>query len=153
MRLSLLRSTGISFFLLIAHILSAQGIGSGPSEKVLQPTNYALVVGVSDYVHLPPLMYADDDAFLFAEYLVNSNSCKKSDVRLLTDSAATKPIFFKELKRILDKSQSGDKVFIYFAGHGDVENAIETGFYYFTIANLTTIQVPMRLISAYWKGM
>src|SRR5688572_17639625 len=66
--------------------------------------NLALVVGISSYPHLGRLLYADDDANLFADYLVNEKICDKKDVTLLIDSVATKANFFKELRKLLDKS-------------------------------------------------
>ena len=89
---------------------------------------YALVVGISSYPNLNRLLYADDDAYLFADYLVNQKICEKRNVRILIDSVATKANFFKELRKILDSTASNDRIFIYFAGHGDVENDIESGF-------------------------
>lgn len=90
--------------------------------------NMALVVGISSYPNIKQLLYADDDAYLFADYLVNEKICAKNNVILLIDSIATKANFFKELKRLLDRAQANDRIFIYFAGHGDVEIEIESGF-------------------------
>ncbi|MEO7922405.1 MAG: tetratricopeptide repeat protein [Chitinophagaceae bacterium] len=90
--------------------------------------SFALVVGISSYPNINRLLYADDDAYLFSDYLVNQKICEKKDVTLLIDSVATKANFFKELRKILDKTGTNDRIFIYFAGHGDVENDIESGF-------------------------
>ncbi len=90
--------------------------------------NLALVVGISSYPNINRLLYADDDAMLFADYLVSEKICEKNNVVRLIDSVATKANFFKELRRFLDRSQLGDRIFIYFAGHGDVETDIESGF-------------------------
>src|SRR5438270_3347137 len=91
-------------------------------------TNYALVVGISYYASIPHLLYANDDADLFANYLVQEQICDRKNVVKLTDSMATQARFYKELKHLMDQTTSGDRVFIYFAGHGDVENDIESGF-------------------------
>lgn len=96
------------------------------SDSILR--NFALVVGISSYPNINRLLYADDDAYSFADYLVDQKICKKNDVTLLIDSIATKANFFKELRKLLDKSGDNDRVFIYFAGHGDVESDIESGF-------------------------
>ena len=90
--------------------------------------SYGLVVGISSYPNIKRLLYADDDAYLFADYLVNSHICRKENVVRLIDSVATQANFYKELKKILNKVNSNDRVFIYFAGHGDVETDIESGF-------------------------
>ena len=90
--------------------------------------NYALVIGISKYQNIISLKYADDDAYLFSKYLIDEEICKRNNISLLVDSNATKGNIYKELYKIKDKIKSGDKVFIYFAGHGDVENDIESGF-------------------------
>jgi tetratricopeptide (TPR) repeat protein len=90
--------------------------------------NFALVVGISTYQNIPRLNFADDDAYAFAEYLVNNHICQKNNVVKLIDSVATTANFYKELKKLLTKAQGNDRIFIYFAGHGDVENDIESGF-------------------------
>lgn len=91
-------------------------------------TNYALVVGISKYANIPSLNYAADDADLFADYLINEQICQKKNVIKLIDSSATIGEFYKELKELKNIGTENDRVFIYFAGHGDVENDIETGF-------------------------
>ena len=58
----------------------------------------------------------------------NNKICQKENISLLVDSDATTAGFFRELKRIMAQAKNGDRVFIYFAGHGDVEAEIETGF-------------------------
>src|SRR5258706_13899947 len=78
--------------------------------------NLALVVGISSYPNINHLLYADDDAWLFSDYLVNEKICEKKNVILLIDSMATKANFFKELRRLLDRAQNVDGIFIYFAG-------------------------------------
>jgi len=96
------------------------------SDSIRQ--NFALVVGISTYPNINRLLYADDDAYLFSDYLVNQKICEKKNVTLLIDSVATKANFFKELRKLLDRTGTNDRIFIYFAGHGDVENDIESGF-------------------------
>lgn len=107
---------------------SARGLVVAKNNKDTILRNLALVVGISSYPNINRLLYADDDAYSFAEYLTNQKICAKNDITLLVDSAATKANFFKELRKLLDKSTNTDRVFIYFAGHGDVENDIESGF-------------------------
>lgn len=121
-----------SFLFFISLTAASQPGMRGGSTTAINPDsitrNLALVVGISSYPNINRLLYADDDANLFADYLVNEKICAKQDVTILIDSVATKANFFKELRKLLDKSQASDRVFIYFAGHGDVENDIESGF-------------------------
>jgi protein O-mannosyl-transferase len=117
-------------FLIFTNLCSGQIRGGVVTAENSQSItrNLALVVGISSYPNLNRLLYADDDANLFADYLINEKICDKKDVTILIDSVATKANFFKELRKLLDRSGSNDRVFIYFAGHGDVENDIESGF-------------------------
>jgi tetratricopeptide (TPR) repeat protein len=89
---------------------------------------YALVVGISSYQNIRPLKYADDDAYLFSKFLLDQNICTSNSLYLLIDSNATTANFYRDLKKILYKVKNNDKVFIYFAGHGDVETDLESGF-------------------------
>jgi len=91
-------------------------------------STYALVVGISGYQNIKPLKYADDDAYLFSQFLINENICNKDKLYLLVDSLATTANFYRDLKKILYKVKSNDRVFLYFAGHGDVETELESGF-------------------------
>ena len=43
-------------------------------------STYALVVGISAYQNIKPLKYADDDAYLFSQFLINENiTAEKGD--------------------------------------------------------------------------
>jgi protein O-mannosyl-transferase len=91
-------------------------------------TSYALVVGISNYLNINPLMYADDDADAFATWLIEQEICERKNVKRLIDSQATAANFYLELERFLNKARANDRLYIYFAGHGDVENKIQAGF-------------------------
>lgn len=124
------KSFFLPFLLFVVFSGYTQDRGLGTTSTVTDSIkrNLALVVGISSYPNINRLLYADDDANLFADYLVNEKICEKKDVTVLIDSVATKANFFKELRKLLDRSGPSDRVFIYFAGHGDVENDIESGF-------------------------
>jgi tetratricopeptide (TPR) repeat protein len=113
----------ILIVLLSKSLLYAQESNLVPIKKT-----YALVVGISKYKNIISLRYADDDARLFAKCLIDQQICKKENISLLIDSAATTSSFYKELSLIKNKIKPNDKLFIYFAGHGDVETEIESGF-------------------------
>lgn len=91
---------------------------------------YALVFGVSDYKKITDLLYADDDAFMFKEFLINNNLVKNNEkfLRFYTDSNATRSNFFSSLGYILARVHENDNVFIYFAGHGDIQMDIDLGY-------------------------
>ena len=126
----MLRKPLLLLLLLFLFIVSLAQRGSSEDEAASNATgnSYALVVGISSYPNINRLLYADDDAHAFADFLVNHGICEKNNVTKLIDSVATKANFYKELKKLMNKTVENDRVFIYFAGHGDVETDIESGF-------------------------
>lgn len=109
-------------------LLSKSPLYAQESNLVPIKKTYALVVGISKYKNIISLRYADDDARLFAKCLIDQQICKKENISLLIDSVATTSSFYKELSIIKNKIKPNDKLIIYFAGHGDVETEIESGF-------------------------
>lgn len=92
---------------------------------------YALVIGISNYKNITQLNFADDDAESVRDFLINTRIVKRpGDVQLLIDSMATKAQIYGELSKISAKIKPGDndRVFIYFAGHGDNDMETEQGY-------------------------
>ena len=69
---SILTFMGVCIFLLR---LQAQSDSRGPTPLNIEdnPSGnvYALILGISDYPHLPKLRFADDDAILFKNFLTS----------------------------------------------------------------------------------
>ncbi len=108
-----------------------RGIKPTGNAKTTWGDTYALVVGISGYKSITQLNYADDDAEAFRDFLVNAKIVKDAnDVRLLIDSVATKAQIYSELRKISAKVKpnNNDRVFIYFAGHGDNDMETEQGY-------------------------
>lgn len=86
----------------------------------------ALVVGISDYQNedIPDLRFAHKDAELFAEYLKDGNGggLDPEKITILLNEEATAGKFISALYGLLEQSEEGDNVIIYFSGHGDVES-------------------------------
>jgi protein O-mannosyl-transferase len=121
------RIWGIILLLLTVHSNAQRGGEVIDIDDSVQ-TSYALVVGISNYLNINPLMYADDDAESFAAWLIEQEICERKNVTRLIDSQATAANFYLELQRFLNKTKANDRLYIYFAGHGDVENKIQAGF-------------------------
>ena len=91
---------------------------------------FALIVGVSKYKYIRPLSYADKDAEMFRDYLKSpaGGSVKNDNIFCLLNEEAICSNFwtkgFQWLKA--KKLRSGDRLFIYLAGHGDAVAAGET---------------------------
>ena len=95
---------------------------SARQNKALPGETYAIVVGISSYHYIKPLNYADRDADLFTD-LLRSAVCgpiKEENLFLLKNDSANAGNFWSALLRICNKDlHKGDRVYIYFAGHGD----------------------------------
>ena len=108
--------------------LSAQekGVSPVPSSKGNSTgTTRAVVVGISDYKdeQIPDLRYADRDAEGFVSWLRSPAGLSLPDTNLifLKNANATTAQMVVSLDWLIESSQSGDRAFIYFSGHGDVE--------------------------------
>lgn len=84
---------------------------------------YALIMGVSHYKNpeIPTLKYAHRDALVLENYLSESG-VKEDHIFTFVNEQATAAAFWSTLNYILEKITDGDRLIIYFSGHGDVEN-------------------------------
>lgn len=99
--------------------------GSTTGEKA---NTYALIIGISKYQNFTSLKYADRDAQAFYSYLVSGSGEKidSSNIRLLLNENARAGDIWRDLGWLSRKAmKQGDRVFIYFSGHGDAANAEE----------------------------
>ncbi len=113
---------------LICFCLIAQNRGAivTNTNATVSGKTYALIVGISNYKELPKLEYADADAVAFASYLRKSLS-DTSGIVLMTNQNANKVNVISALVDFKKKATKGDKVYFYFAGHGDIETEISNG--------------------------
>lgn len=115
------------FFLLIfslsvnAQEIDTRGAVSASNTTIAKGQTWAIVVGISDYLYLPKLQFAHRDAEIFAGYLIDEQKVPADNVRLYLNNRATANNVVSEFKQILEKVKTGDKVYFYFAGHGDNE--------------------------------
>jgi tetratricopeptide (TPR) repeat protein len=88
-------------------------------------STYAVVVGISDYQDegIPDLRFADKDAEAFANFLRSpaGGELDEHHLKLMTNEQVTLGKFDAALWWLVDECKEGDKVIIYFSGHGDVE--------------------------------
>lgn len=81
----------------------------------------AVVIGVSEYPQMDTkkqLDYAHKDAALFHNYLLQAFA--PTDIILLTNKEATANNAQLYIDEYIKKSENGDELIIFFAGHGDV---------------------------------
>ncbi len=97
-----------------------------PAPRPSIPRSYALVVGISNYQNLKPeqqLRYAERDAESMFSILISTEggNFPAENVHLLTGAKATLANLKRELEEWLPSvTKDGDRVLIYFAGHGFV---------------------------------
>ena len=84
---------------------------------VVHAENHALLIGIGKYKHTtlegPPY----DVAALF-ESLTTQYDFKKENVHTLVNEEAVKSRILQEFKLLTHRTRPGDRVFIYFSGHG-----------------------------------
>lgn len=92
-----------------------------------QPKTYAVIIGISSYENpsIRPLVYAHKDAQLFAQWLQApaGGSLPDSQLRVLLNERATIAAIYNALDWLKQQCRPGDKAYIYFSGHGDLETA------------------------------
>jgi len=111
--------------------LYAQQKGVSPlssnNHQLTTNHTYAVVVGISDYQDrgIPDLRFADKDAEAFANFLRSpfggNNALANDRIKVLRNQEATAGNVAAALDGLLEKVKEGDRVIIYFSGHGDVE--------------------------------
>ena len=96
------------------------------AETAVKGDSYAIIFGVSNYPGLPPLKYADKDAALFRDFLTTpaGGSVKAENIFFRINEDAKAAEFNIQARKWLKnkKFKEGDRVYIYFSGHGDALN-------------------------------
>jgi len=128
----LLLSLTISFSC-AASLAQTRGGSVSNADTTKNPGNtYAVVVGISKYTYIKPLLYADEDAKLFKGFLKSpaGGNVKEDNIyMLLNEEAKAANFWVKGMAWLREKHlKAGDKLYIYLAGHGD---AIDKDEYFF----------------------
>lgn len=92
----------------------------------VQGTSRALVIGISNYKSINSLSYADRDARIFYQYLLSKGGggFLKNNVDTLYNEQATAINVWIKIDKLVKESNAGDKVYIYFSGHGEYNDAM-----------------------------
>ncbi len=94
--------------------------------QIKNPKSYALVIGISKYndPNITSLNYAHLDAQAYAQFCTSPDGLNipEDQMRLLTNEKATYWNITDGLYWLKTKAQKDDLVYIYFAGHGDMES-------------------------------
>ncbi|MBL7776775.1 MAG: tetratricopeptide repeat protein [Chitinophagales bacterium] len=123
----------LTWFCICSGLLSAQTTERGAVVTNTSTTAtgkvYALIVGVSKYTEVTPLKFADRDALAFADFLKSKagGNVPTDNIRVYTNEDANRANIIDELYNLKSTVQSGDLLYFYFAGHGDIEQELSEG--------------------------
>ena len=97
-----------------AHRPAATEDGTAP-----RPSRRALLVGIGEYRNFSRLAGAPNDATAMAEFLVGQGGFDRGDIRIVTDSDATRSnVLTVAQEWLVDGTAAGDDVVLFFSGHG-----------------------------------
>ena len=84
-----------------------------------EPVRRALLVGIGAYQNFSRLPGAPNDARAMAAFLTEQGGFAASDIRLLTDSEATRRSILSTAREwLIDGTGAGDEALLFFSGHG-----------------------------------
>ena len=125
---------GIHIFVIEACETSGNCIGKEVIVRVVakdmpaaKGKNYAFIVGNNDYKTLPKLKTAVADAGEVAKVLKTRYAFDESNVRLLIN--ADRATILRELGQMRAKLTPDDRLLIYYAGHGQIDQTANEGFW------------------------
>lgn len=79
----------------------------------------ALLIGIGEYQNFSRLPGAPNDARTVAAFLVEHGGFATNDIRLLTDSEATRDNILSAAREwLVDETAAGDEALLFFSGHG-----------------------------------
>lgn len=91
--------------------------------------DYALIVGIDEYRHWQPLKTAVNDAAALRDILVKYYGYSPENIFLRTDADATRSSIINDLRRLAAGLTDKDNLLVYFAGHGQLDNLIQEGYW------------------------
>jgi hypothetical protein len=97
-------------------------------------TTYGLVIGVADYLNHQKLQFADKDALEFYLYLTKASHADERNVFLFLNRTATREKIAEKFRRIVYEAREGDRIYIYFSGHGDTEQSAASDDFFLLLA-------------------
>lgn len=122
--------------LLMAFSLSGWGQLRGfeieeESKALVGGQTYAIIIGISKYKEVPSLKFAHRDAQAFEKLLLSKagGGVPREHIELFLDESATRNNVADAISMTARKAKPGDRVYFFFAGHGDMEDLtqIENG--------------------------
>jgi formylglycine-generating enzyme required for sulfatase activity len=90
---------------------------------------WALIIGIDQYRHVPKLQSAVKDAQAVREVLVQRYGFGRDHVIELINGQATREGIENALYQVRKKTGPNDSVFIYYAGHGQIDQEDQIGYW------------------------
>lgn len=110
------------------------GQAATPPKDSTATRTFAMIMGISTYKFIRPLSFADSDAELFRDFLKSAGGGKLPDSNiyfLKNEEAKAANFLVKGMSWLRSKNmKTGDRLYIYLAGHGDAINQDE--YFYLT---------------------
>ena len=122
-----------SIFILLLSVACFLQAVAQPGERSLTPKKdstivkgdtYAIIIGISDYKVVQDLKYAHKDAQAFEDFLLSDAGGKipKPNIETFLNENATRNNIGDAISVVARKVKPGDRVYFFFAGHGDMED-------------------------------
>ncbi len=127
------------FLILILHLLTGscfsqqgkRGLELGTDSTITKGNTYAIIIGISEYKVVPSLQYAHKDAQAFEDFLLSEagGNVPRENIETFLNENANRNNVADAISIIARKAKPGDRVYFFFAGHGDMEDLtqIENG--------------------------
>lgn len=120
----------ITFYFLgfvFLQVVAQQGERGGSvtrKDSAVAGNTYAIIIGISDYKSVPDLQYAHKDAQAFEEFLLSDAGGKvpRANVETFLNENANRSNVGDAISIIARKAKTGDRIWFFFAGHGDMED-------------------------------
>ena len=130
-KLLYLNLLSITFFFNGFSQIGKRGIDLGSDSTTVTGNTYAIIIGISQYKLVPSLQFAHKDAQAFEDFLLSAAGGKvpKANIETFLNENANKNNVADAISIIARKAKPGDRVYFFFAGHGDMEDLtqIENG--------------------------
>lgn len=111
--------------------VNTRGIPKKEDSAGNPKNTYAIIIGISKYKNISPLEFADKDAKSFGNFLLSNagGSVPAANVEEFLNEQATRTNVGDAISQMARKAKPGDRVYFFFAGHGDMEDLtqIENG--------------------------
>jgi cytochrome c551/c552 len=98
---------------------SFAALNPGQIKRQAERDAVAIIIGITDYKHLPKAEFASDDARVFYDYAIRGLGIKPDNIKLLLDDHADEVEIIKSFKTWLpSRVRSSTDVYVFYSGHG-----------------------------------